>query len=194
MYKLPIFVVIFYRIMGKMTLSEYSKEYHAAKMYKEKDLLEYFYIARKFVQRKYGISLQGIELLLRLYPIGYFNLALYKTIDKNFLFMKPKKLIEMGYLEEIPTKSLGIKAKHKRNKHETTITYGQTEKFKNLIDDFYGLLSGEKEFIEDWDAVIWDKAKGTKAKTNRQKAMEGIYGFLNSKTPSENRKGYYNKK
>lgn len=112
--------------------------------------LQYQCIIRPLIQRKHGISIRFLELLLFLYPIQYFNQNDYskavKAISWNIRIM-----LEYGWIKIV---SEGY------NKGEHI--YGLTTKSKHIVEDYYRYMSGEKQIPEFVSKVFQNRTKDDK--------------------------------
>lgn len=60
------------------------------------DFLQNWFVARTYVQKKYSIDLQALELLLQLYPYPVFSQAEFSPLPKNYRYKRIKKLMKDG--------------------------------------------------------------------------------------------------
>ena len=67
---------------------------------KDRDYLKYFKIVRKFIQSKYKLNLQDLEILLYLSSEGYFSKQVFSDYKQIFPWEKDriKRLTEEGWI------------------------------------------------------------------------------------------------
>ena len=96
------------------------------------NLLENFYVVRKFVQKKFNISLRELELLLYLFPKGFFSHQDYKSYPLSYSHRLISTVIKLGWVR-IFTKG----------ENQSQHTYTLTKSAKHIVIVFYKYLSGE---------------------------------------------------
>jgi hypothetical protein len=101
---------------------------------KNRDYLKYFKIVRKFIQSKYKLNLQDLEILLYLSSEGYFSKQVFSDYKQVFAWEKNRieRLTEEGWINV-------FREKTKKRKALYTLSY----KAKKMIDQFYRILEGE---------------------------------------------------
>lgn len=98
--------------------------------------LQYFGLIRRYIQRKYGLHIQDLELLLFLYPYHYFTHKDFVKFPYTTTIYKMSDLFKRGFFQEI----LDINGKsRKRNR-----LYAFTKLTDKIIKDFYELMAREK--------------------------------------------------
>lgn len=98
------------------------------------NLLENQYVVRKYFQKKFNINLQELEILLYLFPKGYFSHADYKAFPLNFTYRQIVSMMKKGH----------VKIFHEgRNKDHHIYTLTKSAKHRIMV--YYQLLSGELE-------------------------------------------------
>lgn len=96
------------------------------------NLLENQYVVRKYFQKKHGITLRDLEILLYLFPKGYFSRADYKAYPLHFSNRRIQTFIGKGYVKI-------FQEGKNMNKH----IYCLTQATKHKVQTYYKLLTGE---------------------------------------------------
>lgn len=97
------------------------------------DFLENLHVVRNFLQKKYDIDFYTVEVLLYLYPKNFFTLADYNNHFRPYQIKKIDYLIKKGLIKNSSKKTA-------KNYSLFTLTTDG----KELVQDFYKYLSGEK--------------------------------------------------
>lgn len=128
-------VVIHKTAPNKKKTEKYSKRKHLFAFYGF-DLLENLISVRIFIQKKYEIQLTILEVLLFIAPKQFITMADYKVIAKDFSICRIKSLIDKGWLKPVTN-----------GQYKYQEIYGLTIKCKNMIAEFYGMMSGEIKLV-----------------------------------------------
>lgn len=96
------------------------------------DLLENQYVVRKYFQKKHDINLRDLEILLYLYPKGYFSRADYKAYPLHFSNLRIQVMIRKGHIQV-------FQEGENMDKH----VYSLTQSTKHKVQTYYKLLTGE---------------------------------------------------
>ncbi|WP_395073913.1 hypothetical protein [Flavobacterium sp.] len=102
------------------------------------DILENLLVVRQYYRKHLKVDLQLLELLLALYPKTYFTQDDYFYIPKQLMYSRLKKLMDLKYVV------LFSKAETQK-----TSVFTLSLKGRQLIENFYKLLSGEKKIPTD---------------------------------------------
>lgn len=103
-----------------------------ANVFKDYNLLENQYVVRKYFQKKYGVPLNELELLLYLYPKQFFSHADYKLYPRNFTYRQIQKMIAIGHVRI-----------YKEGKNYKKHIYTLSQSSKHLVLNYYKLLNGD---------------------------------------------------
>lgn len=96
------------------------------------NLLENVYVVRKFVQKKFNINLRELELLLYLFPKGFFSLEDYKNYPLTYSHRQINTIIKMGWVRIFT-----------EGRYKSEHTYTLTKSAKHMVIVYYKYLSGE---------------------------------------------------
>lgn len=96
------------------------------------NLLKYQYPVRKFIQKKYKITLRELEILLYLFPIGYFTHRDYKDFPTTFTHRQIISMMKKGHVKIFLEGE--NKAKH---------VYCLTQASQLKVQNYYKYLTGE---------------------------------------------------
>lgn len=140
------------------------------------DFLEYSMVVRPFIQKKYGIEVRLLELLLYLYPKQVFTHMDYKEMPKPFSYSRLYTLRKTGFIV-IFSEGKALKGN----------LYCLSKQAKQIVTDYYKHLSGERKITEDpeYNPLMHNK----KGKHN-DKRMNMIKK-MNSMEPSALKKSLY---
>lgn len=131
------------------TLTESNSSVNFNKLKKEKyskkeftidrgfDLLERLIIVRPYIQKKYDLTIDLLELLLYLHGKKLFTQADFAEIPKQFSYASIRNILDTGH---VVIAQEGVDLSKHVYKLSVHATHG--------IEDFYELLSGEKKFPE----------------------------------------------
>lgn len=119
-----------YRARAKTIEGKYYKKDAVVNM--DYNLLENMYVVRKFVQKKFNIELRDLEILLYLFPKGFFSHRDYKNFPLSYTHRRINSVIKKGFVR-IFTEGANYE------KH----TYTLTKSAKHMVIVFYKYLSGE---------------------------------------------------
>lgn len=126
-------------------------------VYKGYNCLENYGIVRKYIQRYYDIDFSIIETLLYLYPKGYFTLMDYYHLEKQFHIASVRRLVVLGYAK------MAARGNNKGDKALYTLTY----KSKNIVENFYETLFGDRPFDVSKADKLFDATRLSDGKTLR---------------------------
>lgn len=107
------------------------------------DFLENFGPVRTYIQRKYEIDIAYLELILKLYPMNYFNFEDYKSFPKKFQFWGIKNVLRKGIIE-IVSEGTGYK----------THVYCLSSANRIIVKKFYQMLAGDAHIPKTWPVMI----------------------------------------
>lgn len=155
---------------------KYTKKKYLS-LYKGYDFLQYLGVVRFYIQGKNKISNNMLEMLLYLYPINYFTQQDFMDIPKQFEVTRLKVLVD----KEL-AKVAFVDEKDKSKK-----IYALSTKARNIVTDFYELLSGEKEFNMQYAA---NPFIGTKATAIDKKRNNLLKKFIDSPVPNHKKDLY----
>jgi len=113
----------------KIKHKHYKKD---ALMNMDYNLLENQYVVRRFVEKKFKLSLRDLEILLYLYPKGYFSLKDYKMFPLSYTHRQITSVISKGFVKIFHEGE--NKAKH---------VYTLSKSAKHMVVSYYKYLSGE---------------------------------------------------
>lgn len=119
-----------YRARAKKLEHKYYKKDAVVNM--DYNLLENMYVVRKFVQKKFDIDLRELEILLYLFPKGFFSHRDYKNFPLSYTHRQISSVIKRDFVR-IFTEGAN-KSKH---------TYTLTKSAKHIVIVYYKYLSGE---------------------------------------------------
>lgn len=100
------------------------------------NFLQYQCIIRPLIQKKYGISLRFLEMLLYLYPFNFFTAKDYTKSIKSITW-PVKTMLEYDWIKIV---SVG------QNRSENI--YALSNASKRIVKEYYGYMSGEIEIPE----------------------------------------------
>ncbi len=120
------------------------------------DFLQNWFVARTFVQKKYKLDLQELELILQLYPLKMFTYEDHKFMPKNYRVSKIQQLLRRDLIVVV-----------QEGKRIDTRLYALSSRANSAVRMLYKLLSGERKFPERYDlnpmsrpeASTYDKKK-----------------------------------
>ncbi len=101
------------------------------------DLLENMIVARPYIQKRYKIDRQLLELLLYLSPKQYFTQQDYGEMPKQFKYGSIKNLLSTGFVNIVHN-----------GEHMGKHLYRVNRKGSEIVRHFYEILSGEKKIPE----------------------------------------------
>lgn len=101
------------------------------------DFLENLIVVRKYIQKKHNINFALLEMLLYLGPKNVFTFDDYRLMSKEFRYNRIQNILDSGYVKIIF-----------EGKNKTKHLYGMTATGKNIVGQFYELLSGERRIPE----------------------------------------------
>jgi hypothetical protein len=145
------------------------------------DLLELQLFVQPFILKKHDISLRLLNVLLYLYPKGYFTILDYFPISHaGYEVRFPIYLVKKGYANVV------AKPKDGRNtqKIDKRWVYTLSQKGKEIVREYYELLSGERKFPEK--KTPFDKSDKA---IDRQR--KDLMAKLNQMPVSDNKKKFY---
>ena len=128
--------------------NKYSKDLVAnnTTIYEGFDLLENLIVVRPYIQKKHDINQGLLELLLYLYGKKIFSQADYGILPKQFTYGSIKNLIDTGYVAILQEGADLSQHVYKLNVHGAAI-----------VREFYGLLSGEIKFSDNFHNPFTNK-------------------------------------
>ena len=89
-------------------------------------------LVRAFIQKKYDISINTLELLLFLFPKQFFTQEDYGGISKQYTFRNIKALLEADFIT-IKSRGAGF----------YTHLYTLSNKSRRIVFSFYEMISGD---------------------------------------------------
>lgn len=110
----------------------------AIQIYRNYDLLENLLVTRSYIQKRYSIDWQGLELLLKLMGMRIFTIKDYTELPKDFSYTRFRNALERGWIQLIQD--------HNSAQYRV---YGLSTKAKNIVVRFYKTLFGEEKIPED---------------------------------------------
>ena len=116
---------------------KYSKQ-KFAHIYKGYDAFENFGVVRAYIQAKYDINIDILEILLNLMGKKIFGYKEFHHIPRRFDYQRWGKFLEYGYVNLVMD--------HEKTENRL---YTLNTKGRNIIVNFYAYLSGEKKIPED---------------------------------------------
>ncbi|QRE03498.1 hypothetical protein [Flavobacterium psychrophilum] len=134
-------------------------------VYKGYDAFENFMLVRTYIQKKYDIPINTLEILLFLFPKQYFTQEDYGSISKQYTIRNIKSLLESGLIT-ISAKGAGY----------YTHLYTLSNKGKRIVFSFYEMLSGEIPIPID---KVRNKMAGPESNASDKKKMEMIKKLQN---------------
>ncbi|MGV6830294.1 MAG: hypothetical protein ACWA5P_01870 [bacterium] len=147
---------------------KYFKKKNAATFLNGYDLLENQYIVRSNIQKRHGIPLAFLELLLKLAGMKVFTSTdFYNEVPSK---IRTKKsliyLVQEGWCCAVrnPTKP----------RHTNQLVYCLDTKGKNIVRSYYEMLSGEKPIPETWSVNYKDPLTGNKFNNFYKKFIKAI--------------------
>lgn len=147
------------KLTQKKRIKDYERDYdrylfedwHCPKylhFYQGYDILENLYFARTYICKKYTQSLRNFEVLLFLYPKGYFTIEDYFPISHmGYEVRFPLYLVRQGLVKVVAYPKSEAKTLNKK-KIDPRYVYTLSQKGKDIVEEFYGLLSGEIKYAE----------------------------------------------
>jgi hypothetical protein len=139
---------------------KYSKTLHL-EFFSGYDLLENIIVARPYIQKRYKIDRQLLELLLFLAPKQYFTQQDYGGMPKQFKYGSIKNLMNTGFISIV-----------QNGEHMGKHLYRVNRKGSEIVRHFYEILSGEKKIPET--SYVNPLAKKSKQNAFDKKRMELI--------------------
>ncbi len=136
------------------------------------DLLETLYIVRIYIESKYGVNIRILEILLAFYGKKLFTYLDYKDMPRVHGYCAFTLLLREGYFVMV------IKQKTREKS-----VYRLTRKASEIVEEFYELLSGEREYPQE----LKDKFK---KKTPYDKIKGSLIKKLND-SQKDIKKGYF---
>ncbi|MDT0554044.1 hypothetical protein [Urechidicola vernalis] len=118
-------------ILKRSKSKKYKKELIVEVNY---NYLQYLGVVRIYLQNKYNLKFEDIELLLYLYPINYFTRKDIRRFPCSWGYKRLNRLIQEDYivkLSSVPARTRGC-------------VFMLSIKAKNLVRNYHELLSGEK--------------------------------------------------
>jgi len=140
------------------------------------DFLEYSLVVRPFIQKKYGIEVRLLEMLLYLYPRQVFTHADYKEMPKPFSYSRLYSL-----------RKTGLVVIFSEGKRSGGNLYCLSKQAKQIVTDYYKHLSGERKITENAEH---NPLALTKKGKHNDKRM-GLIEKMNSMEPSALKKSLY---
>lgn len=162
------------------------------------NVVQYFGIARYYIQKKYDLRIKELELLLFLYPIGFFTKRDYHTFPHNYTTRTISHLMKKGLIEPV----------NEREKPQSDKqVYKLSRRSKNAVLYFYKYASGEEPIPENpmvndffksgttryeqklalAMAKLNKRVSGRKSKTKEHKKLENRITETIAKTDPEKR-------
>lgn len=129
-------IVINKNVSGTAKYSKYKKQ-RFIQFYDGYDFLQNFIVVRQYVQKRYKIDLNLLEILLYLFPMQYFTRDDYKIIPRNYGYRKISDLVRAGYV------NIAVTGKN-QGEHLYTLNRQGTE----IVKIFYESLAGERKIPE----------------------------------------------
>ena len=141
------------------------------------DAFENLLVVRRYVQERYDITIQMLEIMLYLYPKQYFTQEDYRKIPKQYKYARINSMLLSGIAK--------IAADGLKNKGDRI--YCLSAKSKGIVVHFYECLSGERKMSE-WTASNPMALAG--ASNYDKKTLELIKSINKMEVP-ESRKSLY---
>lgn len=102
------------------------------------DFLGRWFVVRTYVQKRYDISSQLLELLLALMELKLFTRKMFASLPKHFTYSRWSTFVENGYVSLV----MDDPDTEKR-------IYTLSTKYRNIVKKTYHYLSGEEKIPED---------------------------------------------
>lgn len=166
-----------YNTVGKSAKVKYSRHTDTLKFFRGYDFLENIIVVRSYIQKKHGIDICLLELLLYLAPKQYFTHADYRVIPKQYKYCYMKNVIATGYVELVG-KGEGIGKK----------IFMVNRKGQEIIRNYYELLAGEKFISEE---RFRNPLAKTRTRTPFDKKRMDLIATINQLPVSESKKGTF---
>lgn len=164
------------KYIDKDRRTRYSKEMFFS-IYQGYDAFQYLFVVRRYIQRKYKVDLQLLELMLWLAPFEFFAHKDYIMLPKNLRYSKINWMVEKGYLAEVGAPIA--------NSPEPRL-YKISTRMRHMVTSFYKLMAGEEKM---------SLSRGVNpfygAKTGVDKKRMDVIKLLTERVPSETQKGLY---
>lgn len=141
------------------------------------DFLENLHVVRVYVQKRYEISFNILELLLHLFPKQFFTSTDYYRIQKQFTLNNVHYLMQLGFVMNVSTL-------------KTKPLYTLTRTATSIVTLFYELLSGEKQI--PLNVYSKNKMIGSEA-TNSDKKRMAMIKRLQAEPVPETKKIFWTK-
>jgi hypothetical protein len=130
---------VIFNELGNSKKNKYSKTRNIY-YYKGYDMLELLIVVRPYIRAKYNISFLLLDILLYLGGKKIFMQADFGELPKQLTFSSIKHMLKSGHV--VILQDGGALTRHVFTLSTTT---------KNILKEFYGLLSGELKFPEGND-------------------------------------------
>lgn len=168
-------MIIKYAANKNSKKDKYSKTLHL-EFFVGYDLLENLLVARPYVQKRYNIDRQLLELLLFLSPKQFFTQSDYADMPKQFKYCSIKNLMATGFISIVQNGEC-------LSKH----IYRVNRKGSEIVRHFYEVLSGEKKIPEDYSNPLARK----KTRTSFDKKKMDLIQKINQLPAPEKKKPLY---
>lgn len=123
----------------KSKANKYSKDRYLH-IYRGYNLLENSIVIRHYIQKRYSIDYNFLEILLYLFPKQYFTSTDYGELPKQYTRRTMRSMLKSGYIN-IMQKGSNL------NRH----VYCLNRAGKEIVIHYYECLSGEKKVLETTD-------------------------------------------
>lgn len=144
--------------------------------YQGYDFLENSIVIRQYVQNRYKININTLEMLLFLFPKNFFSHSDYKVMPKQFQYRKIDSMIELGLISiVVPGKNRGYHI------------YSLSRQAKEIVKIYYEYLSGEKKIPEDPKINPWVR----KTVIPIDKKKMDLIKILSKQEPSDTKKAMF---
>lgn len=130
--------------------NKYSKQFNL-KLFQGYDILENLIVVRPYIQKKYNIDLNMLEILVYLYARKFFVQADYTDMPKQFSYRSIRNMLDTKFISIV--QHGGDLSKH---------IYRINQSGAHIVKEFYELLSGERKFPEDHTNPLARKKTRTK--------------------------------
>lgn len=125
-----------YRIRNKPVEHKHYKK--DAMVNLDYNLLENQYVVRRFVQKRWGITLRELEIILYLYPKAFFSHQDYKDFPTSFTHRQIRSMIKLGHIQVF------VDGENTAKK-----IYSLTKSAQAKVQNYYKYLSGEMQIPLD---------------------------------------------
>lgn len=106
-------------------------------IYKGYDILQNLLVTRTYIQKRYNIDWQGLELLLMLMGMRLFTISDYTSLPKDFRYSRFNNVRDRGWVQLVQNHTNPDKR-----------VFGLSSQAKNIVVMFYKCLVGEVKIPE----------------------------------------------